>query len=721
MQAAAQETLTDAVAEGPTDTGAIVTIDPATGGVRALVGGPDIATSSRSTPPCAPCASPGSTFKAFTLQAFIEAGYSPESRFPRRPSSRSRTRGYPIRNFGGSSFGEQTVYQATASSTNTVYVQMQEEVGREASSTRPPCRPARDKDDEVFPTDPSAARARRCAARRADPRVRTSSARWRWPAPSGPTPAEGLHVDAAPGHPGRGRRRAVVYEPPSTRSRRRLNVARAVTDVLRGVVTGGSGRRRDSDRPSPARPGPPTRPRRLVRRLRPAAGHLGLARQPRQLPDRGENATGGGLAAPVWATYMARAVEGLEVEDFTAPSLRPRGRRTRSREACPEGYEFATRRPRRTRTGSSPTSCRHHRRGGPPLRRDQAGGGAECPEGYAFAGPRRARRVRPRPDVLDEPSPTSRAAPASRSGAAEPEPDRRNPRNPNRAGARTRTRTGDRTRARARRRPEPEPGTRRPAGTRMTTGRPTVSRRGGTEEDGTPTRHLTVAARGAGSGDGAGGPQPVARPPRRSRAREHLVGVLPGPGGGRRSRPASVTTAVPEPAAGTPKASTKVPRARLWGWSGASVEVQHRARRTRRCRRTRRPLVAVRVANSAASRSFCSGHARGRAAATRPGRAEPRAQLGEELRLERADRQEPAVGAPVGVVVGRGPVEQVAARARSTRPRSRAARAGTRSATRHRRPSRTSMTCPSPDRARSSSAASTPMARKVPPPPKSAR
>jgi penicillin-binding protein 1A len=40
MQAAAQEELTRAVSEGPTDSGAIVTVDPRTGGVRALVGGP---------------------------------------------------------------------------------------------------------------------------------------------------------------------------------------------------------------------------------------------------------------------------------------------------------------------------------------------------------------------------------------------------------------------------------------------------------------------------------------------------------------------------------------------------------------------------------------------------------------------------------------------------------------------------------------------------------
>src|SRR5699024_905284 len=60
----------------------------------------------------------------------------------------------PIRNYGDSSYGEQTVRQATASSTNTVYVEMQEEAGREAviDAAERAGLPA-EKSDEVFATE----------------------------------------------------------------------------------------------------------------------------------------------------------------------------------------------------------------------------------------------------------------------------------------------------------------------------------------------------------------------------------------------------------------------------------------------------------------------------------------------------------------------------------------------------------------------------------------
>jgi penicillin-binding protein 1A len=119
LQAAAQETLTRAVAEGPTDTGAIVTVEPQTGHVLALVGGPDPESQPFNTA-LRSARQPGSAFKAFTLQAYLEDGRSPDDRYP--APAELELGNDTIRNYGGSSFGEQTVRQATASSTNTVYV-----------------------------------------------------------------------------------------------------------------------------------------------------------------------------------------------------------------------------------------------------------------------------------------------------------------------------------------------------------------------------------------------------------------------------------------------------------------------------------------------------------------------------------------------------------------------------------------------------------------------
>jgi penicillin-binding protein 1A len=104
MQRIAQSVLANAVADGPTDTGSIVTVDPRTGGVLALVGGPDIDTQQLNAAVVSP-RQPGSTFKAFTLQAFTEAGYSPESTLPAPAELEVDTQGsdeYTVNNYGGS-------------------------------------------------------------------------------------------------------------------------------------------------------------------------------------------------------------------------------------------------------------------------------------------------------------------------------------------------------------------------------------------------------------------------------------------------------------------------------------------------------------------------------------------------------------------------------------------------------------------------------------------
>ncbi|MDQ4131240.1 MAG: transglycosylase domain-containing protein, partial [Actinomycetota bacterium] len=121
MQSAAQRVLTAKIVElqreqkGRPVTGAIVSVDPADGGVRALVGGPDFAlqpfnaaTQGRNQA--------GSAFKPFGLAAFVEEGFSPESRFP-APAELAvpfpGARPYEVSNFGGQGYGEQTVREAT--------------------------------------------------------------------------------------------------------------------------------------------------------------------------------------------------------------------------------------------------------------------------------------------------------------------------------------------------------------------------------------------------------------------------------------------------------------------------------------------------------------------------------------------------------------------------------------------------------------------------------
>lgn len=336
MQEAAQDTLRDAVANGPSDTGAIVSIDPFSGEVRALVGGPDgtaqpLNTALRSVRQA------GSTFKTFALQAFLEAGFHPDSVFP--APGQLAVGDATIRNYGGSETFAQTVGEATARSTNTVYVQMQDEAGRERviDAARRSGLPLT-KRYEPFPTDRSEGDTMRPFAGLTlgqdvfSPLEVTAS--YQTFAADGfrRTPRLVVRVEDAQGR--------VLYEP-DVRDEQAVSVAvaRSVTGLLQRAVSGGTGRAASLDG-------------------RPVAGKTGTTNDARDVwfvgyipqlvtgvwlgnldnTPLGGSATGGGLAAPVWAAYMNRAVSGFAVESFPAPqhSGTVIGRLT----SCPDDYQF---------------------------------------------------------------------------------------------------------------------------------------------------------------------------------------------------------------------------------------------------------------------------------------------------------------------------------------------------------------------------------------------
>ncbi len=130
IQEAAQRAVTHHVGTAAY-TGAAVTIDPGSGAVRALVGGSGFAEESYNAAIQAR-RQPGSAFKPFTLAAFVDEGWSPdESEFPAPRTIEVDTPDGPheVENFGGASYDELTVREATERSVNTVYMQMIEELG----------------------------------------------------------------------------------------------------------------------------------------------------------------------------------------------------------------------------------------------------------------------------------------------------------------------------------------------------------------------------------------------------------------------------------------------------------------------------------------------------------------------------------------------------------------------------------------------------------------
>jgi len=137
MQAAAVEEVANIPPDhSPNLRVALVTLEPGTGAIRALYGGPDYLTQARNAV-TQDNMQAGSTFKPFTLVAYLENGGSLKSRY--NGNSFVVIPGFsdePLRNFGrgnGQSWGEIDVVRATANSVNTVYAQMNVEVGPAAT------------------------------------------------------------------------------------------------------------------------------------------------------------------------------------------------------------------------------------------------------------------------------------------------------------------------------------------------------------------------------------------------------------------------------------------------------------------------------------------------------------------------------------------------------------------------------------------------------------
>jgi penicillin-binding protein 1A len=121
---------------------AVVAIDPASGGIRAMVGGRDfydaedkaaqfnLATKARRQP--------GSTFKALVLAAALAQGHSLDDvhdapgtvTIPPAPPADPEP--WQVTNYGATDFGALTLREGTAFSVNVVYAELMEEVGPEA-------------------------------------------------------------------------------------------------------------------------------------------------------------------------------------------------------------------------------------------------------------------------------------------------------------------------------------------------------------------------------------------------------------------------------------------------------------------------------------------------------------------------------------------------------------------------------------------------------------
>ncbi|GAB3095382.1 transglycosylase domain-containing protein [Isoptericola nanjingensis] len=131
----------------------LVSMDPKTGAVKALYGGPDYVKQSLNTA-TQDVVQAGSTFKPFTLMAALENDHTLEEKLDGNSGKvfpdANNGEDWRVPNFGGANYGGSIdLTTATAHSVNTAYVQLNEEVGPE--KTREVAERAGIRKDENYP------------------------------------------------------------------------------------------------------------------------------------------------------------------------------------------------------------------------------------------------------------------------------------------------------------------------------------------------------------------------------------------------------------------------------------------------------------------------------------------------------------------------------------------------------------------------------------------
>lgn len=291
---------------------------------------------------------PGSTFKPFVLQAALERGATLADRRPAPASIEVDVDGtvFAVDNYDSSGRGDLTLADATKDSVNTVFAQLLAEVGPAAVADAAQ-RAGVDAEleevpsialgaEEVSPLDLASAYLTYADdGTRVEPyaivRIEDGDGNLLWE-PDRPDPTEGA-IDR--------------------------DVARAVTEALRGVIESGTGRRADIGRPAAGKTG--TTQNNVDAWF---AGYVpGYAAVVWVgFPDAAtpmDGISGGGLSAQIWQRFMAVALEDREPEDFPAPPgdlLRPASTTTSSTTSSSTSSTSSTTSSTSTSTTSSTSS-----------------------------------------------------------------------------------------------------------------------------------------------------------------------------------------------------------------------------------------------------------------------------------------------------------------------------------------------------------------------------
>ncbi|MGH8904209.1 MAG: transglycosylase domain-containing protein [Egibacteraceae bacterium] len=308
VQRHAQEAYDQAFkAIGPT--GALVALDPATGGIVGLVGGENYQTDQFNLA-LAPRQA-GSTFKPFTLAAWIDDRKSPESYFdaPAKVVLPGADNGadWTVNNYEGAKFPPMSLRQATWNSVNTVYAQVQDKVGPRQT----------------------AGIASRMMGLRSTEGFRPLASLVLGTAEITPLKlaeayntfaSGGIHRSAFAVVEARQGGKVVYRHERDSRRVLTAQVANAVTDVLEGVIAKGTGRRAKIGRTAAGKTG-------TTQEYGDAwfAGYVPQLTAVVWMGNRDNNQTmpgkptGADLPAQTWMRFMSAALEGTPAVDFPEP------------------------------------------------------------------------------------------------------------------------------------------------------------------------------------------------------------------------------------------------------------------------------------------------------------------------------------------------------------------------------------------------------------------
>lgn len=313
MQKAAEEAISSKLDRKDDPSAALVALDPATGEIRAMVGGRDFATQQFNVA-VQGLRQPGSAFKPFVLVTALEKGISPEQTFECGPRSFPLPNGqtWKVTGAPGGRKGPMRLREATEKSVNSVYAALVLDVGADsvaetaktmgiATPIKPvPAIALGGLDKGVSPLEMAAA-----YGTLANGGLRT-------------TPHAIAEVLDAKGKP------LEATKPTSARAIP-AEVAYLATDILKGVISKGTGTAAKIGRPAAGKTGTTQQYRDawfvgytpdLV-----AAVWVGYPDSQREmLSVHGRKVTGGSFPAEIWAAFMKKALAKTPKRDFAQPN-----------------------------------------------------------------------------------------------------------------------------------------------------------------------------------------------------------------------------------------------------------------------------------------------------------------------------------------------------------------------------------------------------------------